>query len=149
MGISRICGHSKGGHSVRHWKISLGLRETGLYGQVCWSVANRGAELPSSREVITLEGEDSKGSRSSREFRLTRKSIGNVGRRMGVRTCDEAMTRSQSGRRSSLLWNALGGVPERASGTDLRLHGRWYKITLPVVSILSGTISTPVMMGLI
>ena len=66
-------------------------KEAGLYGQVCWSIANRGTEPPRLGEVITLEGEDGGRGQSSRAFRLTRKSIENIERCLGLRTCGEAM----------------------------------------------------------
>ena len=65
--------------------------EAGLYGQVCWSIANRGTEPPRLGEVITLEGEDEKRGQIGREFRLTRKSIENIERCLGMRTCGEAV----------------------------------------------------------
>ena len=65
--------------------------EAGLYGQVCWSIANRGTEPPGSGEVITLEGGDDKGGQTSRAFRLTRRSVENVERCLGLRTCGEAI----------------------------------------------------------
>ena len=66
-------------------------KEAGLYGQVCWSIANRGTEPPRPGEVITLEGEDGGRGQSSRAFWLTRKSIENIERCLGLRTCGEAM----------------------------------------------------------
>ena len=32
-----------------------------LYGQVCWSIANRGTERPTIGDIITLEGGESDG----------------------------------------------------------------------------------------
>ena len=62
--------------------------ETALYGQFCWSIANRGTERPIAGEVITLEGEeDCAGER----FQLTRSSIENAERCLGMRTCGEAV----------------------------------------------------------
>ena len=69
----------------------LGTGEAGLYGQVCWSIANRGTEPPKSGEVITLEGEDEMRGQTSRAYRLTRKSVENIQRCLGMRTCGEAM----------------------------------------------------------
>lgn len=69
----------------------LRAREAGLYGQVCWSIANRGTEPPRVGEVIALEGEDANGGQVSRPFRLTRKSLANIERCLGLRTCGEAM----------------------------------------------------------
>ncbi len=65
--------------------------EAGLYGQVCWSIANRGTEPPIPGEVITLEGGDERRGELSRAFRLTRKSVENIQRCLGMRTCGEAM----------------------------------------------------------
>ena len=65
--------------------------ETTLYGQVCWSIANRGTEPPRSGEVITLEGGKENGGQTSRAFRLTRKSVENVERCLALRTCGEAV----------------------------------------------------------
>ena len=64
--------------------------QTRLYGQVCWSIANRDTVLPKSGEIISLEIENKKGNLVSRKFRLTRKSIVNIERCMGMRTCGEA-----------------------------------------------------------
>ena len=65
--------------------------EAALYGQVCWSIANRGTEPPRPGEVIALEAEDESGGQARRAFRLTRKSIENVERCLGMRTCGEAV----------------------------------------------------------
>ena len=65
--------------------------EAGVYGQVCWSIANRGTEPPRSGEVITLEGGEGNGRQTSRAFRLTRKSVENVERCLALRTCGEAV----------------------------------------------------------
>ena len=65
--------------------------EVALYGQVCWSIANRGTEKPRPGEVITLEGEEDEGDRASESFRLTGKSIENIERCLGMRTCEEAV----------------------------------------------------------
>ena len=66
-------------------------REAKLYGQVCWSIANRGTEGPISGEVIGVEGGDYSVGPTSRAFRLTRKSVENVERCLGMRTCGEAI----------------------------------------------------------
>ena len=65
--------------------------EAGFYGQVCWSIANRATEPPRSGEVIALEDEDTNGGPTSRAFRLTRKSLHNIGKCLGLKTCGEAM----------------------------------------------------------
>ena len=69
----------------------LGAGESVIYGQVCWSIANRGTEPPKLGEVITLEGGYEEGTLTSRLFRLTGKSIENVERCLGMRTCGDAV----------------------------------------------------------
>ena len=49
--------------------------EAEFYGQVCWSIANRGTEGPKPGEVIGVEGSDENGDATRRAFRLTRKSV--------------------------------------------------------------------------
>ncbi len=65
--------------------------EAGLYGQVCWSIANQGIEPLGPGEVITLEGANIEGGQASRAFRLTSKSVENIERCLGMRTCAEAV----------------------------------------------------------
>ena len=81
------------GKGPQHPPLESLLRtgEASVYGQVCWSIANRGTESPKPEEVITLEGEDEKGGHARRAFRLTRKSVENIERCLGMRTCGEAM----------------------------------------------------------
>ena len=47
--------------------------------------------MPKSGEIITLEGEYATRGQTSRAFRLTRESMENVERCMGLRTCGEAV----------------------------------------------------------
>ena len=65
--------------------------EAVLYGQVCWSIANLSTDRPGPGDVITLEREDEEGGHRTKEIRLTRKSIENVERCLGMRTCGEAV----------------------------------------------------------
>ena len=65
--------------------------EAVLYGQVCWSIANRDTERPRVGDVITLEGREDDGGHTSETFRLTRKSIENIERCLGMKTCGEAV----------------------------------------------------------
>ena len=65
--------------------------EAVLYGQVCWSMANRGTDRPRLGEVIALEGGDEAEGHANGKFRLTRKSVENIARCMGLRTCGEAV----------------------------------------------------------
>ena len=83
--------------------------EAVLYGQVCWSIANRGTDRPGPGDVITLEGGDEEGGHRTRKFRLTRKSIENVERCLGMRTCGEAV--------------ALFAEREEVEATGECLHG--------------------------
>ena len=76
---------------IRPLEDLLRNREATLYGQVCWSIANRGTEPPWSGAVITLEGEEEKRSQTSRAFRLTRKSVENIERCLVLSTCGEAV----------------------------------------------------------
>lgn len=69
----------------------LRVGEAVLYGQVCWSIANRDTELLRTGETITLDRGYEEGGGGSRSFRLTRKSIENVARCIGLRTCGEAV----------------------------------------------------------
>ena len=76
---------------TRPFENLLRIGETTLYGQVCWSIANRGTEPPRSGEVITLEGGEGSGGQTSRAFRLTRKSVENIEPCLVLRTCGEAV----------------------------------------------------------
>ena len=40
-----------------------------LYGQVCWSIANRGTERPTAGDVITLEGVNEAADHTANAFR--------------------------------------------------------------------------------
>lgn len=81
-----------------HWSRSvpnleelLNTDEITLYGQVCWSLANHRTERPAAGDVITLEGADPESDHITRAFRLTRETVGNVERCLGMRTCGEAV----------------------------------------------------------
>ena len=65
--------------------------EADIYGQVCWSIANRGTERPRVGEVITLNGDDEIRGNISETYRLTHKSIENIERCLGMKTCGEAV----------------------------------------------------------
>ena len=65
--------------------------EAVLFGQVCWSIANRGTDRAQPGEVIALDGGEEAGSHSNGKFRLTRKSIKNIEQCLGMRTCGEAV----------------------------------------------------------
>ena len=69
----------------------LRASEADLYGQVCWSIANRGTERPRLGEAITLNGEDEFRGHISETYLLTHKSIENIERCLGIKTCGEAV----------------------------------------------------------
>ena len=77
-------------HQVQALEELLKAGEAVLYGQVCWSMANRGTERPIVGEVMALEGEEAGGGHTTETFRLTVKSIENIERCLGMRTCGEA-----------------------------------------------------------
>ena len=64
--------------------------QVALYGQVCWSIANRGTEIHKEGDVITLESWDEEGDPVIEQYQLTDISIDNIGRCIGMRTCGEA-----------------------------------------------------------
>ena len=105
----------------------LSTGESALYGQVCWSIANRGTESPRSGEVINLEGEIENGGQASRAFRLTRKSVENVVRCLGMRTCGEAIGLFVERTERAVFRNSIGGMRARPSGSGLRLHDGWHR----------------------
>ena len=72
-------------------EVLLRSGETALYGQVCWSLANRGTEKPTAADVITLEGNDDAADSATRTFRLTGESIEHIEACLGMRTCEEAV----------------------------------------------------------
>ena len=77
--------------SVSDLEELLRFGDAVLYGQVCWSIANRGTESPTAGGVITLEGVDEVGGHPTKAFRLTRETVENVERCLGMRTCGEAV----------------------------------------------------------
>ena len=85
--------------------------ETVLYGQVCWSLANRGTDRPRPGEVIALEGGDEAGGHANGKFHLTRKSVENVERCLGMRTCGEAVALFAEVREAEPPGEPLGECP--------------------------------------
>ena len=69
----------------------LRIGDAVLYGQVCWSIANRGTDRPTAGDIITLEGVDQAGDPTTKAFRLTPETVDNVKRCLGMRTCGEAV----------------------------------------------------------
>ena len=92
-----------------------------LYGQVCWSIANRGTDRPKPGEVIALEGGDEAGGHANGKFRLTRKSIENIERCMGMRTCGEGSGPIRGERGSGALGECPHGHQEAAF--EFLMHG--------------------------
>ena len=76
---------------IRTLENLLKAGEAVFYGQVCWSIANRGTDRPRPGEVITLDGGNEAEGHSKRKFRLTRKSIENIEQCLGMKTCGEAI----------------------------------------------------------
>ena len=96
--------------------------EAELYGQVCWSIANRGTDRPRPGEVITLEGGDEAGDHHNKKFRLIHRSIENIEQCMGMKTCGEAVALfAEEGE-----VGALGRMPGWAPGSGSRLHAVWH-----------------------
>ena len=58
------------------------------YGRVCWYLANRDTERHRAGDVIKLGEWEKTG--VERKFRLTEESVENIGRCLGMRTCEEA-----------------------------------------------------------
>ena len=94
----------------------LRVGEAVLYGQVCWSIANRGTDRPRRGEVMTLDGGAEAGGHANGKFRLTRKSIENIEQCLGMKTCGEAVALFDGRRRKrSLGGNARLGIKKRLS----------------------------------
>ena len=72
-------------------EVLLRSGETALYGQVCWSLANRGTERRTAGDVITLEGGDDAADLATRAYRLTGESIEHIEACLGMRTCEEVV----------------------------------------------------------
>ena len=85
--------------------------DAALYGQVCWSIANRGTDRLRPGEVITLDGGAETGGHANGKFRLTRKSIENIDRCMGMRTCGEAAALFAEVREAEPPGETLGECP--------------------------------------
>ena len=96
--------------------------EATLYGQVCWSIANRGTDRPRLGEVITLDGGAESGGHAKGKFRLTHKSIENIEQCMGIRTCGEAVALFAEDAEVEPWSECLGGAP----GSGSRLHAAWH-----------------------
>ena len=65
--------------------------EEQIYGQLCWSLGNRGATIPRAGQVITLSGQQSNGEPAERKIRLTEQSIEAINQCLGMKTCGEAV----------------------------------------------------------
>ena len=101
--------------SVPSLEDLLRTGETALYGQVCWSLANRGTERPAAGEVITLEGGDDAGDPTTKTFRLTPDSIEHIEGCLGIRSCEEAMASIAKHKKIGPWGECPQGHPEEAS----------------------------------
>ena len=99
--------------------------EAVLYGQVCWSIANRGTDGPKVGEVIGLEGGYEAEDSTCRSFRLTRESIDNIERCLGLRTCGEAVGLFVEDAVDEPLGAPSGECPNghREAAFDFMVHG--------------------------
>ena len=102
-------------------EVLLRSGETALYGQVCWSIANRGTERLTAGDSITLEGADAAGADTIKAFRLTRESIENVERCLGMRTCGEAVALFAEHAESEPRGECPHGHPDAA--LEYMMHG--------------------------
>ena len=92
-----------------------------LYGQVCWSIASHGTERPTAGDVITLEGLDEAGDHATRPFRLTRETVENVERCLGLRTCGEAVALFAERKQGEPRGECHQGHPDAA--LEYMMHG--------------------------
>ena len=77
---------------VRSLEHLLKTGEEHTYGQLCWSLGNRGTRIHRPAQVITLGGLNPNGESAERKLRLTEQSIENINRCLGLRTCGEAVS---------------------------------------------------------
>ena len=77
---------------VRSMEHLLKTGEEDIYGQICWSLGNRGTSIPRAGRVITLAGRQSNGEPAERRVRLTEQSIEAINQCLGMRTCGEAVS---------------------------------------------------------
>lgn len=111
--------------SVSNLEEFLRAGDAVLYGQICWSLANRATERPTAGDVITLEQGDEAGD-CTETFRLTRETIQNVERCLEMRTCEEAVTSIAAGKDAAHddkepRGECLQGHPEAAF--EYMMHG--------------------------
>ena len=92
-----------------------------LYGQVCWSIANRGTQRPIAGDIITLDGEDDAGNHATSAFRLTRETVDNIERCLGMRTCGEAVALFAEREESDPQGECPQGHPDTAF--EYMMHG--------------------------
>ena len=77
---------------VRSMEHLLKTGEEQIYGQLCWSMGNRGTSIPRAGKVITLVGQQSNGEPAERKLRLTEQSTQAINQCLGMRTCGEAVS---------------------------------------------------------
>ena len=107
--------------SMPDLEVLLRSGEAALYGHVCWSIANRGTERLTAGDTITLEGADAAGADTTEAFRLTRESIENVERCLGMRTCGEAVALFGEHAESEPRGECPHGHPDAA--LEYMMHG--------------------------
>ncbi len=69
----------------------LNSGQSTFYGQVCWSIANRGTKRPREGQLVDLNGVDRGVFGEAVSWRLTNTSVENIERCIGLRTCGEAV----------------------------------------------------------
>ena len=99
----------------------LRIGDAVLYGQVCWSIANRGTERPTAGDVITLERVNEAGDHTADAFRLTRETVENVERCLGMRTCGEAVALFATRKEGAPQGECPQGHPDAA--LEYMMHG--------------------------
>lgn len=107
--------------SISDLEELLRVGDAVAYGQVCWSIANRGTANPAAGDVITLEGVDEAGDHTAKAFRLTRESVANVERCLGMRTCGEAVAMFAERKEGEPCGECPQGHPEAAF--EYMMHG--------------------------
>ena len=72
---------------IRSLEYLLRTGQERTYGQLCWSLGNRGTRIHRPGQVITLGGLGQNGESMDRKLRLTEQSIENINQCLGLRTC--------------------------------------------------------------
>ena len=99
---------------MRSLEELLRTRGAAVYGQVCWSVANRDTGKRRAGDTLTLAGLDEEGGQTDETFRLTPKSIENIERCLGMRTCEEGVALFTEAREAAPWGECAQGHPGAA-----------------------------------